>query len=217
MSLNDQLQQAVLAELRWEPRVIAANIGVTANDGVVTLSGHVDSLTEKLAALAAADRVKGGKAVAEEIEVLLSLDTERTDGEIAAAVIERLAWVASVPRDAIKVRVEGAWVTLVGEVDWQFQRMAASDDVHRLWGGRGVSNQITIRQKVNVSLLSDEITHALHRSWFFDPLTVRVTAEGGKVCLNGTVRTLHERQMAAATAWSAIGVFEVENNLEVTG
>lgn len=215
MSQNDQLQQAVLAELRWEPSVTAAHIGVTADGGVVSLTGHVDSVVEKLAAEAAARRVKGVKAVVEEIEVRLPFDARRTDEEIAAAVIERLAWDASVPGNAVGVKVEGGWVTLSGEVEWQFQRQAAADDAHRLSGVRGVSNQITIRPVVNASLLSDGITHALHRSWFFDPLTVTVSAEGGKVRLTGTVRTLHERQVAAATAWSAPGVTDVQNEIEV--
>lgn len=215
MSQNDQLQQAVLAELRWEPSVTAAHIGVTADAGVVSLTGHVESVVEKLAAEAAARRVRGVKAVVEEIEVRVPFDAARTDEEIAAAVIERLAWDVSVPSDAIKVKVEGGWVTLSGEVKWHYQRLAAADDAHRLSGVRGLSNQITIQPAVDASELSDEITHALHRSWFFDPLTVKVSAAGGKVRLRGYVRNLHERQVAAATAWSAPGVTEVENEIEI--
>lgn len=215
MSQNDQLQQAVLAELRWEPSVTASHIGVTADGGVVSLTGHVDSFAEKLAAETAARRVKGVKAVVEEIEVRLPFDGTRTDEDIAAAVIERLAWDVSVPSDAVKVKVEGGWVTLSGEVKWQFQRLAAGEDAHRLSGVRGISNQITIQPVVNASVLSDEITHALHRSWFFDPLAVTVAAEGGTVHLGGTVRTPHERQVAAATAWSAPGVTDVKIDIEV--
>jgi osmotically-inducible protein OsmY len=158
---------------------------------------------------------RGVKAVVEEIEVRLPFDATRTDEDIAAAVIERLAWDASVPSDAVKVKVEGGWVTLNGEVKWQFQRIAAAEDAHRLSGVRGVSNQITIRPVVNASVLNDGITHALHRSWFFDPLTVIVSAEGGTVRLGGTVRTPHERQVAAATAWSAPGVTDVINDIEI--
>ena len=215
MSQNDQLQQAVLAELWWDPSVTAAHIGVTADAGVVSLTGHVDSLMEKLAAEAAAQRVKGVKAVVEEIEVRLPFDATRTDGDIAAAVIDRLAWDVSVPRDVIKVKVESGWVTLSGEVKWQFQRAAAAADAHKLFGVRGVSNQITIRPAIDASLLSDDITHALHRSWFFDPLAVTVTVEGGTVRLAGTVRTPHERQLAGSTAWSASGVTDVINEIEV--
>lgn len=215
MGSNDHLQRAVLAELHWEPSIVAAHIGVSADNGVVTLSGHVDSVAQKLAAEAAAGRVRGVKAVVEEIEVRLPFDTSRSDEEIAAAAVDRLAWDVSVPQNAIEVKVEGGWVTLTGEVEWQYQRNAAGDDVHRLMGVRGVSNQITIRPQVNVSLLSDDITHALHRSWYFDPMTVTVTAAGGKVRLGGTVHSPHERQVAAATAWSAPGVTEVENGIEV--
>jgi osmotically-inducible protein OsmY len=113
------------------------------------------------------------------------------------------------------VKVEGGWVTLSGEVKWQFQRLAAADDAYRLSGVRGVSNQITIQPVVNVSVLSDDITHALHRSWFFDPLTVTVSAERGTVRLGGTVRTSHERQVAAGAAWSAPGVTDVINEIEI--
>lgn len=216
MSKNDQLQRDVLSELHWEPSVTAAHIGVSANEGVVTLTGQVDSLMEKLAAEASARRVKGVKAVVEEIKVRLPFDATRTDEEIAAAAIEQLAWDVSVPRDAVKVKVEDGWVTLTGEVMWHFQRQAASDDAHRLSGVRGVSNQITLKPTVNISVLGDDITHALHRSWYFDPLTVTVRAEGGKVYLGGMVRTPHERQVAAATAWSAPGVTDVVNDIEVS-
>lgn len=215
MSQNDQLQQAVLAELRWEPSVTAAHIGVAANAGVVTLTGHVDNLIEKLAAESAARRVRGVKAVVEEIEVRLPFEGIRTDEDIAAAVLERLAWDVSVPHDAVEVKVGSGWVTLSGEVEWQFQRIAAADDAHKLSGVRGVSNQITIRPTINASILSDDITHALHRSWFFDPMTVTMAVEGGTVRLAGTVRTLHERQVAGATAWSAPGVTDVINEIEV--
>jgi osmotically-inducible protein OsmY len=213
---NDQhLQQAVLAELNWEPGVTAAHIGVTANDGVVTLTGHVDNYAEKHAAEAAALRVRGVSAVADEIEVRLSPETQRTDDELAAAAVERLAWDVSVPQGAVKVTVEDGWITLTGEVDWHYQRAAAEQDMHRLFGVVGVTNLITIKSKVHASDISDDIMHALHRSWFFDPKTINVTAEDGIVRLTGTVHSAHERQVAAATAWSAPGVTEVQNDIVI--
>lgn len=213
---NDQhLQHAVLAELNWEPGVTAGHIGVSANDGVVTLTGHVESFAEKQAAETAALRVKGVKAVADEIEVRLRPETQRTDDELAAAAVERLAWDVSVPREAVKVTVENGWITLAGEVDWHYQRAAAEQDIHRLFGVVGVTNLITIRSVVHPSDISDDITHALHRSWFFDPTTISVAAEDGKVRLTGTVHSAHERQVAAATAWSAPGVTEVENDIVI--
>jgi osmotically-inducible protein OsmY len=215
MSSDNQLQQAVLAELKWEPSVTAAHIGVAANAGVVTLSGHVGSFAEKLAAEAAARRVKGVKALAEEIEVLLPFATKKTDEEIATAALDRLAWDVSVPNDAVKVKVERGRITLTGQVDWQYQRQAAEHDVRGLYGVVGASNQITINPKVNTSNINDDIMHALHRSWFFDPKTINVSADEGEVRLSGTVRSWHERQVAAATAWAAPGVTDVVNDIVI--
>jgi osmotically-inducible protein OsmY len=215
MSNDNQLQQAVLAELKWEPSITAAHIGVTAKGGVVALTGHVESFMEKHAAETAAGRVKGVKAVAEEIEVRLPFDTKRGDEEIAAAAIERFSWDVSVPPDAVKVKVEKGWITLTGAVDWHYQKEAAEQDVRGLFGVVGVSNQTTINPKVNVSNLSDDITHALHRSVFFDPKEVTASAQGGKVTLTGTVHSWRDRQVAAATAWAAPGATAVENDIAI--
>jgi osmotically-inducible protein OsmY len=215
MSEDSKLQQAVLDELSWEPSVTAAHIGVSANAGVVTLTGHVDNYAAKAAAENAVRRVKGVRAVAEEMEVHLPMDTARSDAAIAAAAIERLAWNVSVPRDAITVSVEKGWVALSGEVDWWYQKDAAEQDVRRLWGVVSVSNQVTIKARVDTGELSDDITHALHRSWFFNPDNVKVTAKGGRVKLTGTVQSWHERQTAASTAWAAPGAIAVENDLAV--
>jgi osmotically-inducible protein OsmY len=215
MSEDSKLQQAVLDELSWEPSVTAAHIGVSANAGVVTLTGHVDNYAAKSAAENAVRRVKGVRGVAEEMEVHLPMDTQRGDAAIAAAAIERLSWNVSVPRDAITVSVEKGWVALSGEVDWWYQKDAAEQDVRRLWGVVGVSNQVTIKPRVDTGGLSDDITHALHRSWFFDPDNVKVTAKGGRVKLTGTVRSWQERQTAASTAWAAPGAISVENDLAV--
>src|ERR1700735_1020935 len=134
MSQDSQLQQSVLAAFNWEPSVSGGHIGVTANAGVVTLSGHVDSYASKHAAETAARRVKGVKAVAEEIEVRLPFNTQRPDEEIAAAAIERLAWNASVARDSVQVKVEKGWITLTGEVDSWYQKDAAERDIRPLHG-----------------------------------------------------------------------------------
>ncbi len=215
MSHDSQLQQAVLAEFVWEPSVTAAHIGVTANAGVVTLTGHVESFAQKLAAETAARRVKGVKAVVEEIEVRLPFDTQRGDEEIAAAILERLMWNVSVPRDSIKATVEKGWVTLTGQVDWHYEKDAAEQDVRRLHGVTGVTNQATIKPRVSTSNISDDITHALHRAWFLFPDDIKVRVKGGKVRLTGTVHSPHDRQVAASTAWSAPGTTAVENDLVV--
>lgn len=215
MSKDSQLQEAVLAELRWEPSVEAGHIGVAANAGVVTLNGHVENYSQKQAAEKAAGRVKGVKAVAEEIEVRLPFDAKRGDEEIAAAAIERLAWDSSVPRDAVRVRVEKGWLTLAGEVDWHFQKEAAEQDVRRLFGVVGVANQLAIKPKIDVANVSDDITFALHRSWFYEPQTIKVSAKGGKITLEGTVSTWQARELAGTTAWSAPGATSVENDIAV--
>jgi len=215
MTEDRKLQEAVLAELSWEPSVTAAHIGVTARHGVVTLAGHVESFAEKHAAETAAGRVKGVVAVAEEIEVRRPFERQRGDEEIAAAATERLSWDVSVPKDSVKVKVEMGWITLSGQVDRYFQRDAAEQDVRRLSGVVGVSNQTTIKPMVNIADISDDIVHALHRSWFFDPKTVSVTAEGGKVRLAGTVHSFSERAAAFATAWAAAGTTDVMNDITI--
>jgi osmotically-inducible protein OsmY len=215
MSSDSELQQAVMAEFAWEPSVTAAHIGVTANAGVVTLSGHVNSYASKLAAETAARRVKGVKAVAEEIEVRLPFEATRTDDEIAAAAVERLAWNISIPRDRISVKVEKGWVTLTGQVDFWYEKDAAEQDIKPLMGVVGVSNQATILPRVDAPNLRDDIALALHRSWFSEPDEIHVTAEGGHVWLTGRVHSFHERLVAGTTAWSAPGATMVENNLSV--
>ncbi len=215
MSDDIHLQHAVLAEFAWEPSVNAAHIGVTARNGVVTLTGHVPSYLEKHAAETAAARVKGVRAVADEIVVRLPSATRRDDDAIAAAAVDRLAWDALVPAHAISIKVEHGRVTLTGQVEWHYQRAAAALDVGGLFGVTGVNNHITIAPRVDTAGLDDAITHALHRSWFFNPGDVKVTAEGGKVRLTGTVRTPHERQVAAATAWAAPGTTAVVNDIDI--
>ena len=142
MSHDDQLQKAVLAELNWEPSITAAHIGVAAENGTVTLTGHVQSYGQKHAAEMATGRVKGVKAIAEEIEVRLPFEVKRDDADIARAAIERLAWDTGTPRDAVKVKVEKGWVTLTGQVEWHYQMEAAEREVRGLMGVLGVSNQV---------------------------------------------------------------------------
>jgi osmotically-inducible protein OsmY len=215
MPQDSDLQTAVLAELKWEPSIVAAHIGVTARDGVVTLSGHVNSFVQKRAADDAARRVKGVRAVAEELEVKLAFDHQRGDDDIAAAALNRLAWDASVPRDAIHLEVEKGWVTMTGNVNWHFQKDAAERAIRPLVGVVGISDQVVIKPQLNATDISDNIMHALHRSWFFDPATIRVSAQGGNVRLTGTVTSWHDRRVAAETAWAAPGATNVENDITV--
>ena len=216
MAQDHDLQHAVLAELAWEPSVTAAHLGVSANEGVVTLTGHVESYSEKLAAEHAALRVRGVKAVAEEIEVRLPFDRKRDDGDIAAAAIDRLACSANVPADRFQVKVENGWMTLTGTADATTKKRRLDLDVRRLLGVIGLSNEIKVKSRVDTSTLSDDIAHALHRSWFFDASNLKVTAQGGRVHLTGTVCSPHDRQSAAATAWAAPGATDVINDVVVS-
>lgn len=216
MSHDSELRAAVQKELSWEPSIVSAHIGVTADAGVVTLSGHVNSFAQKHAAESAAKRVKGVKAVAEEIEVRLLPESNRTDDQIAAAILDRLAWNVTFPRDAAKVTVEKGWVTLSGEVDWHFQKDAAAQEVRRLFGVVGVSNQLIVKARVDTSSISANIRTSLNRSWFYGPEAVTVSADGGTVNLRGHVHTIQERDKAAYTAWAASGVTSVENDIVVS-
>ena len=212
---DTELQQAVLSKLAWEPSVIAAHIGVTAIAGIVTLTGRVETFAEKHAAEAAASRVKGVEAVVENIEVRLAFDAKRSDGDIAAAVVNRLEWDVTVPRDAVAVKVEDGWITLSGEVDRNFQREAAVEDVSRLHGVIGVTNQITLKPPINVLQVRGDLMHAFNRSWS-DSRNITVTANGATVRLTGSVRSPHDRDLAVATAWSAPGATAVENDLIIS-
>jgi osmotically-inducible protein OsmY len=215
MSQDRELQESVMAELGWEPSIDAAHVDVVAIAGVLTLTGHVKSFPQKVAAERAAARVKGVKAVIEEIVVKLPHDIKRGDESIAGAAIERLAWDVSVPRDAVEIKVEDGCVTLNGEVNWQFQKEAAAQAVRTLLGVVGVANRIEVKPTVNADDVGQNITRALHRSWFYDPNTINISAQGGKIRLTGQVTTWDARDLAGATAWSAPGATYVENQISV--
>jgi len=215
MSRDSELQRAVLDELAWEPQLDSAHIGVTAELGVVTLTGHVQSYRQKLAAEKAATRVKGVKALAEELAVKLPFAVLRNDEDIAKAAVERLSWDSALPQGAIAITVEKGWVTLTGTVEWKFQRDAAARHVHGLLGVVSVSNQIEIMPTVSAANVGADIAHALRRSWFYDPNTIMVTAEGGAIKLTGEVSTWNARDLAASTAWSARGATSVQNDISV--
>lgn len=215
MSDDKHLKQAVLDELTWEPSVNAAHIGVTARDGIVTLTGSVETYAEKHHAETAALRVKDVKAVAEEIEVKLPFGVKHDDADIAAAVVERLAWTVSVPKNAVKVAVTKGWVTLSGDVHWHYQHDAAAEAVRTLWGVTGVSNQIAIKPKADAVDIRSDIMAALNRSWF-SPENIHVTTDDGRVTLSGTVGYWGERALAGTTAWAAPGVTSVTNDIRVS-
>ena len=215
MSSDSDLKKAVLDELSWEPSVNAAHIGVTAHAGVITLTGHVHNYMQKIGVEKAAGRVKGVKAVAEEIEVKLPYDIKRSDEDIAAAAVDRLGWNAAIPIDAIKVKVQTGWVTLTGNVAWHFEKEAAERDLRALSGVIGVSNQIVVKPAVDAFNVKKDIEDALHRSWFYDPDTIQVAAQGGRITLSGKVATWDARRLAGSTAWSAPGATSVQNDIAV--
>lgn len=215
MLSDSQIRQDVIDELEWEPSVDARNIGVAVKDGVVTLTGTVSSYSEKLRAERAAERVHGVRAVANELEVRLPGDMRRTDADIAEAAVNALKWNTLVPEEKIKVVVENGWITLRGEVDWQYQREAAEEAVQHLAGVRGVTNLITVRQRVRPEDIKQRIERALERSAELDAKNIHVSVEDSKVVLTGTVRSWAERQEAEWAAWAAPGVTEVDNRIRV--
>ncbi len=215
LSCDSELRQAVLDELDLDPSMATTYVGVAAHAGTVTLTGHVANFAEKHAVEVAVRRVKGVKTVAEEIEVRIPAAMRRHDEHIAAAAIERLYWNVSIPRGSVKVQVEQGWLTLTGQLDWYYQREVLEQDVRHLRGVAGVSNLTTVKSRSTESDIKESIMHALHRSWFFDPNTISVSAESGKVHLTGTVYSPHDRVVATAIAWAAPGATAVENDLAI--
>jgi osmotically-inducible protein OsmY len=211
MLTDPQLQQMVTDELRWEPRLDAEHIGVTCARGVITLTGYVGSWTEKAMAEKAARRVRGVRAIAQEIQVRLPNDKKTADDEIAARAVDILNWDIHLSRDKIHVRVEHGIVTLSGEVDWQFQRQEAERDVMRLSGVTAVVNMLQIRPRPQVG----NIKEGIKRSAEIEASNISVHIQDGKVTLNGHIKNWYEKNLIEKTVWSAPGVTEVDNRLVV--
>jgi osmotically-inducible protein OsmY len=204
----------VLDEFVWDPEVAAPDVGVQVNDGVVTLTGTVDSYAVKLAAEKAAQRVDGVRAVANDLTIRGPLTHNDTD--IAKAAADALEANSSVPADAIDVTVHNGKVTLRGEIDWSYQRSAAAASVRYLRGVRDVINLIQLKQaKVSATEVSAGIERALMRAAEVDADRIRVHTDEGHVRLSGTVRSWAEKQEAGYAAWRAKGVTKVTNDIEV--
>jgi osmotically-inducible protein OsmY len=206
-----EIQTDVLSELRWDHSIQANEIGVAVKDGVVTLTGTVDTYLKKWKAEEAAHRVHGVVAVANDINVRTL--GERTDADIAAAAVHALKWNSSVPADKIQVTVEKGWVTLKGEVEWQYQKLEAERAVRGLWGAKGVSNLIVVKPAASPSDLKKKIENALIRTAQVDASNITVEVQGSKAVLKGRVRSWAERQEAERQAWLAPGITSVDNQI----
>lgn len=216
MKTDSELQKDVMTELQWEPSIKPAEIGVSVRDGVVMLSGYVDSYIKKWAAERIAARVFGVKSVVEELKVKLPDSLKRADEEIARVVSDALGWNAFVPHDRIKVRVQGGVVTLSGEVDWWYQKDSAEDAVRKLVGVVLVINNITIIPTVKPQDVKDQIESAFQRNALLDARRITVETSGNKVILRGSVRNWAEREQVEQAARAAPGVSEVQSNITIS-
>ncbi|HYM72606.1 MAG TPA: BON domain-containing protein [Stellaceae bacterium] len=215
MSNDHELRQDVLDELDFEPSVNAEHIGVAVSAGVVTLTGFVSSYSEKLATERAVRRVRGVKAIAEELEVRLPFDKKVADDQIAARAVDILKWRVGIPASRIGVKVEKGIVTLTGDVDWRYQKSEAEAAVHTLTGVVSVVSLIRVNSTVQVYEVKEKIQKALRRSAELDASRITVRTEGGKVVLGGQVHAWFERGLAERAAWAAPGVTEVVDDIQI--
>ena len=213
MKNDTQLQQDVMAELKWEPSIEAEKIGVEVKDGVVTLAGHLDSYMAKYKAEQAALRVFGVKALAVELDVRLASSSQRTDADIARAARNALEWMTTPLSDKVSIMVEHGCITLTGDVDWQYQKVEAAVAVRFLLGVTGVANLIGIKPAVKLSAVQSDIETALVRRAKADAKKIQVKVDGSKITLTGSVDNWAERDTARDTAWGTPGVTHVIDNL----
>ena len=215
METDNQLRRNVEDELAAEPSLNAAAIGVAVKDGIVTLSGHVASYAEKLAAERCTAKLPGVGAIVSELDIRLPGSSRVTDEDIAQAAMSALAWNSLVPRNRIKVEVGSGWITLEGDVDWHYQKLAAHDTICNLRGVRGITDKIIIKPASVRNAVKAHIEAALRRRYGKDLNHIKVEARGDHVILRGTVPSLAERSEIERTAWTTPGVCNVDNNLGV--
>lgn len=215
MKSDAQLKADVTRELEWDTSINASNVGIAVNNGIVTLSGHLDTYAEKYAIERAAQRVEGVKAVAVELDVKLAPDHKRSDSEIAQAIETAFKWHVFIPGDRVHVKVEKGWVTLTGQVDWEYQRSATEKTVRPVTGVVGVTNQIVLKAQIPPSDISHRIGEALKRHAEREAKNVEVSVNGSVVTLRGKVDSWPERMAAQGATWSAPGITQVVNELRV--
>jgi osmotically-inducible protein OsmY len=216
MKTDSDLKKDVLAELLWDPLVPEAKVGVAVNEGVVTLSGHLDTYAEKVAAKRAVERVAGVKAIAVELSVIPAGLHQRSDTEIATAIEHVLGWNTSVPQDQVKVAVEKGWVTLGGELDWNFQRRAVERMIRPLKGVVGITDNIRLKELPVSGNISTRIQDALTRQAVREAQRIEILLDGSVVTLRGNVHSWAERNAAEGATWSAPGVSRVNNQLVIS-
>ena len=215
MKSDSKLREDILAELDWAPEINANEVGVAVKDGVVTVTGHLETYAEKWAVEKALTRVAGVRALAMELDVRLSPDHQRSDTDIAKAAEEALKWHTHVPLDAIRVTVDHGWLNLQGEVEWGFQRDSAVKAVRDLRGVVGLNAEITLRKKPTQANVEQRITEALTRQTLREARHLNVGIQGGVVTLRGKVHSWHERDAAQGAAWSAPGVSVVVDEMTI--
>ncbi len=215
MKTDVEIQKDVMDELKWIPLLKSTEIGVGVKNGIVTLSGTIDTYGKKALAEKCATRVAGVKAVADDLEVKLTSSGKRNDTEIAEAVVNALKWHSAMQEDKIKVKVDSGWVTLEGEVEWGFQRAAATSMVKDLVGVTGIANNIKVVPALSAHEVKHKITSAFHRSASLDSEKINISVEGNKVTLTGMVRSYVEKRDAENAAWLAPGVNKVENKIDI--
>jgi osmotically-inducible protein OsmY len=216
MRSDSEIEKDVKAELEWDPDLDATDIAVSVKNGVVTLTGFVKSYTDRYEAEAAAKRVAGVVAVANDIEVRMPSVDERPDPDIAREAAAAIKSQLPISSEHIKIIVKNGWVTLEGEVEWQYQRQTAENVVRRIKGVKGVSNTILLKPRAEPTEVKRKIQEALRRSAEVDANRIEVEARGGEVILKGTVRSWIEREEAERAAWAAPGVTKVEDRIVVS-
>jgi len=215
MKSNEELQKDVQNAIKWEPLLNAAEIGVTVKDGVVTLTGTVDGYYKKEEAENAAKNVSGVKAVVEAIEIKYGNTFTKTDNDIANEVLKTLKDNWAVSENHVKIKVEDGWVTLEGELTWNFQKQDAKSAISYLPGVKGVTNEIKIKSDIKDAIEKKEVEKALSRSWSLNAKNITVTVDGTNVKLTGFVDSIYQKDQAERIVWKTPGIWSIDNNLVV--